>query len=242
MIDWWTLPLVGLVAMASATLGSVAGTGGTAVLLPVLVLQFGIQVAIPVITITNLAANISRAVVHRHEIVRPVVGWFALGAVPLTVLGTWLFTVTAPEILTRVLGAFLLVLVAWRRLRPVPPAQRRAVMFLPLGAGFGLLSGFVAGTGPLMAPFFLAFGLVKGAYIGTDALGTVFMQATKLAVFGGADFLRPPVIVNGLVLVPFMVAGTLVGKRLLERLPARLFTVVIEVTLVAAGLDFLLRG
>ncbi len=242
MIDWWTLPLVGLVAMASATLGSVAGTGGTAVLLPVLVLQFGIQVAIPVITITNLAANVSRAVVHRQEIVRPVVGWFALGAVPLTVLGTWLFTVTAPEILTRVLGAFLLVLVAWRRLRPVPPAQRRAVMFLPLGAGFGLLSGFVAGTGPLMAPFFLAFGLVKGAYIGTDALGTVFMQATKLAVFGGADFLRPAVIVNGLALVPFMIAGTLVGKRLLDRLPGRVFTVVIEVTLVVAGLDFLLGG
>ena len=184
-------------ALFSAVLGSVAGTGGTAVLLPVLVHYFGIQVAVPMVTLANLAANVSRAVVHGREVDRPVVAWFTLGSLPLTVLGTWVFTVAAPEVLTRLLGAFLLAVVAWRRLRPMPPKKRAPVWFLPLGAGFGLLNGLVSGIGPLMAPFFLAYGLVKGSYIGTDALLTVFMQGTKLAVLGSARFLTAPVLWYG---------------------------------------------
>lgn len=242
MVEWADLPVLSAVALFSAFLGSVAGSGGTAVLLPVLVLYYGIHLAVPIITIANLSANISRVAVHFREIRFPVALWFGLGAVPLTMLGTWLFTVTAPEVLTRVLGAFMLGLVVWRRLRPIPPGHRHAAWFLPLGMGFGLLSGFVSGVGPLMGPFFLAFGLFKGAYIGTDALGTVFMQTTKLAVFGGADFLGAGVVGGGLTLVPFMVLGTVLGKRLLDRLPEHWFAVMIEVTLIVAGLNFLVRG
>jgi uncharacterized membrane protein YfcA len=212
------------------------------VLLPVLVHYFGIQAAVPMVTLANLAANVSRAVVHGREVDRPVVAWFTLGSLPLTVLGTWVFTVAAPEVLTRLLGAFLLAVVAWRRLRPIPPKQRSPVWFFPLGAGFGFLNGLVSGIGPLMAPFFLAYGLVKGSYIGTDALLTVFMQGTKLAVLGGARFLTVPVLWYGVLLVPCMFVGALLGKRLLDRLPAWVFTFMIEITLVIAGLDLLLRG
>jgi len=229
-------------ALFSAVLGSVAGTGGTAVLLPVLVHYFGIQVAVPMVTLANFSANVSRAWVHWQETDRQVVAWFTLGSLPLTVLGTWLFTVTAPQVLTRLLGAFLLIVVAWRRLRPVPPQQRAPRWFLPLGVGFGFLNGLVSSIGPLMAPFFLAYGLVKGSYIGTDALITVFMQGTKLAVFGGARFLTATVLLYGAMLVPCMFAGALLGKFLLDRLPAWVFTLVIEITLIIAGLDFLLRG
>jgi hypothetical protein len=76
-------------ALFSTMLGSVAGTGGTTVLLPVLVHYFGIQAAVPMVTLANLAANVSRAVVHGREVDRPVVGWFTLGSLPLTVLGAW---------------------------------------------------------------------------------------------------------------------------------------------------------
>jgi uncharacterized membrane protein YfcA len=132
--------------------------------------------------------------------------------------------VAAPEVLTRLLGAFLLAVVAWRRLRPSPPTRRAPVWFFPLGVGFGLLNGLVSGIGPLMAPFFLAHGLVKGSYIGTDALLTVFMQGTKLAVLGKAGFLTTPVWLYGALLVPCMFAGALLGKQLLDRLPAWVFT------------------
>ena len=242
MLDVVGLPVVALTALLSAFLGSVAGSGGSTVLLPVLVLYFGIRDAVPIITIANLAANLSRVVINRKEIVLPVVGWFALGTVPTAVLGAYLFTITAPEILTRLLGAVLIAVVLWRRLRPMPPASRSALWFLPIGTVFGFLEGIMGSVGPLMAPFFLAFGLLKGAYIGTDALATVAMQTSKLAVFGGAQFLGAREITVGLTLVPFMIAGTLLGKKLVDRVSERAFAIIVEIMLVAAGLNFLIRG
>lgn len=242
MIHWSDLPWLGAVAGFSAWVGSVAGSGGSTILLPVLVLVYGIRNAVPIITIANLSANISRAVINRREIVFPVVGWFVLGAIPMDALGAWLFTVTAPAILTRLLGVVLITVVVWRRLRPRPPTQRSAMWFLPVGGGFGFLEGIMGSVGPLMAPFFLAYGLVKNAYIGTDALATVAMQSTKLTVFGGASLLTPGVLAAGFTLVPFMILGTVVGKRTLELLPERVFRLLIEIVLVVAGLNFLIRG
>ena len=97
-------------------------------------------------------------------------------------------------------------------------------------------------VGPLMAPFFLAHGLMRGAYIGTDALVTSVMQGIKLGVFGGAQLVGAGILAAGLTLVPFMVLGTLLGKKMLDRASDSLFAVLLEWVLVAAGLNFLIAG
>ncbi|MCH8886366.1 MAG: sulfite exporter TauE/SafE family protein [SAR324 cluster bacterium] len=245
MIEWIDLPVLGAAALLSAFIGSVAGSGGSTVLLPVLVLYFGIRDAVPIITIANLAANLSRSVINRGEIVYPVVGWFTLGTVPASVLGAWLFTATPPEILTRLLGGLLISLVVWRRVRQLglsPPRSRSAAWFLPLGTLFGFLEGLMGSVGPLMAPFFLAHGLMRGAYIGTDAFVTSVMQAIKLGVFGGARLVGPGILAAGLTLVPFMVLGTMLGKKMLHRVSDSVFSILLELVLVAAGLNFLIGG
>ena len=97
-------------------------------------------------------------------------------------------------------------------------------------------------VGPLMAPFFLAYGLMRGAYIGTDALVTSVMQGIKLGVFGGAQLLGGGILAAGVTLVPFMVLGTLLGKRMLDRVSDSVFSILLELVLVAAGLNFLVGG
>ena len=93
-----------------------------------------------------------------------------------------------------------------------------------------------------MAPFFLAYGLLRGAYIGTDALATLFMQFTKLAVFGGAEILTPALLTAGLTLAPFMIGGAWAGKLVVNRIPERVFTLIIDLTLLVAGVGFLVKG
>lgn len=242
MIEWYDLPVLGLVAAFSAFVGSVAGSGGSTILLPVLVLYYGVHNAVPILTIANFSANVSRMIINRREIVFPVVGWFVLGSFPMSVLGAWMFIVADANLLTRLLGALLIVVVLWRRLRTRPPIMRGAMWFWPVGAVCGFLEGVMGTVGPLMAPFFLAYGLMRNAYIGTDALATVAMQGTKLAVFGSAQVLTPGLIVAGLILIPFMIGGTVIGKRLLERVPERVFALLIEGMLVVAGLNFLING
>jgi uncharacterized membrane protein YfcA len=233
---------IALAALLASTLAAVSGFGGAAVLLPVLVAFFGVRDAIPILTVAQLIGNASRVWFNRSQVDLRLVGWFALGGVPAAFVGGLLFAGAPLSALTRLLGAFLLLVVAWRHLRPGPPGRLPRRSFVALGAAFSFLSALLGSVGPLMAPFFLAYGLVKGAYIGTEALATVVMHVTKLVAYGSSSLLTARNLAIGLALGPIMVGGSFAGKRIVDRLPERAFVIIIEGVLVVAGLGFLLGG
>jgi uncharacterized membrane protein YfcA len=234
--------IVGAAALVASTLAAVTGFGGAAVLLPVLVFAFGVRDAVPILTVAQLIGNGSRVWFNRRELDLRVVAWFALGGVPLALLGGLLFARAPLSGLTRLLGLFLILVVAWRRLRPKAKIRMPLRAFAPLGAASSFLSALLGSVGPLMAPFFLAYGLVKGAYIGTEALATVVMHVTKLVAYRQSAILPASSVLAGLGIGPIMVAGSWAGKRIVDRLPEAAFVVVIEATMTAAGLLFLVRG
>ena len=234
--------LLGVVAFVAATLAAVTGFGGAAVLLPVLAAVFGVREAIPILTVAQLIGNGSRVWFNRREVDWRVVGWFALGAVPFAFAGGFLFARAPLSALTRLLGVFLILVVVWRRMHPGPPRRPPLKSFAALGAGSAFLSALLGSVGPIMAPFFLAFGLVRGAYIGTEAMSTVVMHVVKLVAYGQGSLLSDRAVLAGLALGPIMVLGSWTGKRIVDRLPERVFVLLIELTLVAAGLLFLIRG
>jgi|SRR5947209_2947041 len=233
--------VLGLVALVASTLAGVTGFGGAAVLLPALVAAFGVREAIPILTVAQLIGNGSRVWFNRRELDWRVVGWFAVGGVPMALLGGILFAKAPLTALTRALGAFLLLVVVWRHVRPNP--QRFPVQaFAGIGAGASFLSALLGSVGPLMAPFFLAYGLIKSAYMGTEALSTVVMHVTKLIAYRQAAVLTRFGVLVGLALGPIMILGSFVGKRIVDKLPEKIFVLLIEAVLIVAGLLFLVRG
>jgi len=235
VIQWL---VIGGAAFLASTLAAVAGFGGAAVLLPALAAAFGVREAIPILTVAQLVGNGSRVWFNRRELDSRVVQWFSLGAVPFGLAGGVLFATAPLGVLKRLIGAFLLGMVAWRHVRRGPPWRPGVRAFALIGAAFSFLSALVGSVGPLMAPFFLAYGLVKGAYIGTEALATVVMHVVKLIAYQGAAILTARSAAVGLALGPIMVGGSYVGKRILDRLPERVFVVVIEIVLLGAGIWF----
>jgi uncharacterized membrane protein YfcA len=234
--------VIAAVAFVAATLAAVSGFGGAAVLLPVLVAFFGIRAAIPILTVAQLIGNASRVWFNRRELRWNVVAWFALGAIPLATLGALLFAAAPLSALTRLLGAFLLLVVVWRHLHPSAHRSFPTYFFAPIGAGSSFLSALLGSVGPVMAPFFLAYGLVKNAYISTEAMCTVVMHVTKLIVYRQSDVLSGSGALVGLALGPVMILGSYVGKRIVDKLPERVFIGIIEAVLVIAGVTFLVRG
>jgi uncharacterized membrane protein YfcA len=233
---------IGGAALVASTLAAVAGFGGAAIMLPVLVWAFGVGDAVPILTVAQLMGNASRVWFNRTTLSFPVVKWFALGAVPAAVVGAVIFANTPAGALVRLLGIFLLLMVAYRH----TPWGRNARIglrgFLPLGATSGVISALVGVVGPFMAPFFLAYGLVKGAYIGTEALATVVMHLTKLSVYGSYALLDVSTGLIGLVIGSIMFGGSYLGKQILQRLPETRFPIIIDMVLLAAGLLFIIRG
>lgn len=240
VISHWVL--LGLVAMAASTLAGVTGFGGAAVLLPALVGTFGVREAIPILTVAQLIGNGSRVWFNRRELDWRVVGWFAVGGVPMALIGGVLFAKAPLTSLTRGLGAFLLLVVVWRRARPKAPHQFPIHAFVGIGAGASFLSALMGSVGPIMAPFFFAYGLVKSAYIGTEALSTVVMHLTKLVAYRQTAVLTRFGISVGLALGPIMILGSFLGKRIVDWLSETVFVLLIEAVLIVAGLLFLVRG
>jgi hypothetical protein len=237
-----TAVVVGVAALVASTVAAVAGFGGAAIMLPILVWAFGVRDAVPILTVSQLLGNLSRVWFNKGELSVPVVKWFALGAVPAATVGGIVFATAPATALTRLLGAFLLVTVAYRHTPWGKRAHIRLRGFLPLGATSGAVSATLGTVGPFMAPFFLAYGLARGAYIGTEALATSVMHVTKLGVYGGYALLGTRTLLAGVAIGAVMFMGSYLGKRVLNRLPERLFPFLIEVVLIAAGLLFMVRG
>lgn len=239
IVKWTILLGAGLFA---ATLAAVTGFGGAAVLLPVLVSAFGIRAAVPILTVAQLIGNASRVWFNRRELRWNVVAWFALGGIPAALIGGYLFSAAPLTGLTRLLGAFLLLVVVWRHVRPKLNQTFPTPAFVGIGAGASLISALLGSVGPIMAPFFLAYGLMKGAYIGTEALSTVVMHVFKLIAYGQTAVLTASDVWTGLALGPVMVGGSFLGKRIVDRVPEKAFVWIIEAVLVLAGVVFLVFG
>ncbi|MCC9710646.1 sulfite exporter TauE/SafE family protein [Streptomyces sp. MNU76] len=228
-------------AFGTAVLSAVAGFGGGVLLLPVFVAVLGTRDAVAVLTVAQLASNSSRVWFNRHDVDRRLVGIFALGAVPAAVAGALLFATAPLPALTRLIGVFLLVMVVWRRFKP-HAARLDDRTFAAVGAASGFGSALVGSVGPMVAPFFLARGLLKGAYIGTEAASAVVMHLTKLVVFGAAAVLTASNAVIGLALAPASTAGAWTGKKIVDRLPAHVFVIVVEIGLITSGLLLAVTG
>ena len=230
------------VALVASTLAAVAGFGGVAIMLPVLVWAVGVRDAVPLLTVAQLMSNLSRVWFNRGELSLPVVKWFALGAVPAAVVGGIIFATAPAAALIRVLGVFLLVVVGYRHTTWGRGTRIGLRGFAPLGATSGIISATLGVVGPFMAPFFLAYGLVKGAYIGTEALATVVMHVVKHGVYSKYALLSVNILLVGLAIGAVMFLGSYIGKRILNRLPENVFPYIIEVVLIVAGLRFIVWG
>jgi len=237
-----TIFMVIVTALAASILAAVAGFGGAVIMLPVLVWAVGIYDAIPILTIAQLIGNLSRVVFNKRELKWPVVGRFALGAVPAAVIGGIIFATAPATALVRLLGVFLIVMVIYRHTRWGKNARLTLRGFVPLGAASGILSAVLGTVGPFAAPFFVSYGLIKGAYIGTEAMTAAIMHVTKLGVYGSYALIGIHTLLIGIAIGAVMILGTYLGKRLLNKVPENIFPYIIEGTMLVAGVLFIIRG
>jgi uncharacterized protein len=230
-----TLLLASILAFGLAWLSSVGGIGGGVLMMLVFTAMFGLQVAVPMVTLTQLASNGGRVWFNRADVQWRIIGWHALGAVPFALGGGLLFANAPVELLKRLLGASLIAMAIWRRLRPnlTKPGER---MFIAIGGATGLGSSLLGAAGPMTAPFILAYGLVGSAYVGTEAAASLVIHLTKVAAYATGGLLSLEVLWLGAALVPAVTAGTWAGKKMLVRMSSRLFVVVTEVGILVAGI------
>jgi uncharacterized membrane protein YfcA len=234
-ISFAQLALLACVTLFASVIGGVAGYGTGALMPLVLVPMVGAEPVVPIIAISALFTNTGRvAAFFRHVDGRRALIVIA-GAVLTCVLGAWGYTRLSGVGAALVIGTMLILSVPLRRL-----AHYRAMTLgdggLAVGAaGFGLVVGGTTGSGAILLSLLMAAGLEGAAVVATDAVITIVVGIVKVAVFGITGVVTPQVIAFGLLIGIVAFPGGFLAKLLVEWMPIRVHTAMLDAVIVAGG-------
>lgn len=235
------LILIFLIAFIAATVSGAAGFGGALLLLPVLTVMVGIKAAVPILTIGQIFGNASRIWFGRKELKWKPILLFLLTAIPLTIVGSYLFTDIDSKKIKTGIGVFLILLVVYRRIKTkkIVPGDK-GMLF---GGGFtGFLSGLAGSAGPLGAAFFLGLNLTATAYVASEAFTALAMHLTKMFVYNKYSLIGQTELYYGLFIGVAMILGSWAGKKIIEKLSREKFIILVEILLIISGLQMIITG
>jgi uncharacterized protein len=229
--------LVLVVAVASGATASIAGFGIGSLLTPLIALRIGMPAAVLVVAIPHAVATTFRAWRLRQAIDWTVMRTFGVASAAGGIAGALLYTRLSSRSLTLVLG-ILLVVTAIMTLADVAqrwhPGGRASLALGALSGGFG---GVAGNQGGLRAAALLAFGLTPAAFVATSTATGVLVDAARLPVYllrGGTGLLAHWVVI--LVATAGVVAGTLLGEKVLLGLSPARFKRIVALLIGALGL------
>ncbi len=232
MIDFIVIFLSSFIA---ATISGAAGFGGALLLLPVLSGIVGIKSAVPILTIGQLFGNASRVWYGRNELKWEAIILFLLTAVPLTIIGSSLFSEINSDQIKLGIGIFLILSVIYRRINITEISLGNKGMLL--GGGLtGFLSGLVGSAGPLGAAFFLGLNLTATAYVASEAVTALIMHLTKIIIYNKYLLIGKTEIYYGLFIGIAMILGSWTGKKIIEKISRRKFIFLVEALLILSAL------
>jgi uncharacterized membrane protein YfcA len=230
------LLLVALVALLAAIVGGLAGYGTGALMPLVLVPLIGAEPVVPIIAISAIFANSSRATAYFRYVDRRRALIVILAAAFTTALGAYGYTRLTNAGAALVIGTMLISSVPLRRM-----LRRRAVRIndttLAAGAvGYGIVVGGTSGSGVILLSLLMAAGLEGAAVIATDAVISVVTSVIKISVFGLAGVVTAQVLAFALLIGCIGLPGAFLARAFVERMPVHIHTAILDVAVIAGGL------
>jgi uncharacterized membrane protein YfcA len=238
----WLLVFIFLAATIAGSIAAVTGFGIGSVLTPTLGLIVDTKTAVAAVSIPHLVGTAVRFRKLRPDVDRRTLWRFgvpsAAGGLTGALLHEWM---TSPW-LTTLFGA-LLIFVAASEVTGL--AQRMRVtgaLAWIAGALSGLLGGLVGNQGGIRSAALLGFDLPKRTFVATATAVGLIVDGARMPVYllTEGDALRGlfgPIAVA----IAGVIVGTLVGGRVLSRVPEHRFRLVVAVVLAALGATMLLR-
>jgi uncharacterized membrane protein YfcA len=230
------LVLVAGMALVASVVGGMAGYGTGALMPLVLVPLIGAEPVVPIIAISSIFTNFSRAAAYRRYADRRRAGIAILASAITTALGAYGYTMLTGTGAAMVIGTMLIVSVPLRRL-----ARRRRLRIGDIGLGFGAVGygvvvGGTSGSGVILLSLLMAAGLEGAAVIATDALVSLVTSVIKISVFGLAGVVTVQVIAFALLIGAVALPGAFFAKRFVERMPLHIHTAILDAAVIIGGL------
>jgi uncharacterized membrane protein YfcA len=229
------LALIAAMALIASVVGGVSGYGTGALMPLVLVPIVGPEPVVPMLSISALLNNASRATVFRNLIDwRRVLVVLPL-ALPTTMFGAWVYTQLTGRGVMVLIGTMMMVSVPLRRL-----LKRRGFGLSNRGlaasaAGWGLVAGGTTGAGVMLLSLLMAAGLQGAVVVATDAVISIGIGFAKVAVFGVAGAIGVKEMAVALLMGAMAIPGALFARAMVQHLPVHLHTALLDAVVIAGG-------
>ena len=218
------LVAVAAVSVLAGAAAAVAGFGIGSLLAPLLALELGGVVAVAAVVVPHAAATALRAWRLRAATDWALLRRFGLLSAAGGLAGALLFARLGGATLLRVLGALLVLTAATVLSGWAERVRLRGAPVWALGALSGFFGGVAGNQGGLRAAALLGFGLSPAAFVATSTMTGLLVDAARAPLYlwraGPAIAAAWPLVATATAGV---VAGTLLGERLLLGLPPARF-------------------
>jgi uncharacterized membrane protein YfcA len=234
-ISLWQLILVAAVALFASIVGGVTGYGSSALMPLVLVPLIGPEPVVPIVSISGLFNNFTRAYAFREYVDFRRGTVIMLAAVPTCMLGAYVYTKLTSAGILIAIGTMLCLSVPFRRWLTHMKIQMNKGGLAAGSVAYGFLAGSTTGSGVILLSLLMASGLAGAWVVATDALVSVAVAVSKLLVFGVSGAMTPQVIAFGLLIGLVALPGAFLAKAFVERLPVHVHTGILDGIVVLGG-------
>jgi uncharacterized membrane protein YfcA len=229
------LVLVAGMALVASVVGGMAGYGTGALMPLVLVPLIGAEPVVPIIAISAIFSNLSRATAYRRYADRRRALIVILASAITTALGAYGYTMLTSAGASMVIGTMLILSVPLRRF-----ASRRELRIGETGLGFsavayGVVVGGTAGSGVILLSLLMASGLEGAAVIATDAVISLSTGIIKISVFGLAGVVTSQVIAFAVLIGAVALPGAFFARSFVERMPVHIHTAILDAAVIIGG-------
>lgn len=241
----WLLPagvsatvaaLLVILSFFTSAMTAAFGIGGGVAMLGALASTVPPATIIAIHGLVQFGSNIGRTIVQRaHILWRPVL-LFSVGSIVGVFIGAWLVTSVSTRFLLAALGVFILVMV-WLPKPRIPGLERSGLV--AGGVIASVLSMFLGAVGPFVQALLLPLKPERRALIATFSAMQTLQHALKVIAFGAIGFSFGDWLPLTLAMIVSGFLGTLAGTALLERIPERIFSMLLKVVLTLVALDLL---
>jgi uncharacterized membrane protein YfcA len=229
------LSLIAIVAAFASIIGGVAGYGTGALMPLVLVPIVGAEPVVPIIAMSALFTNSSRAIAFRHLIDFRRAAIILACAIPTAMLGAWGYTLLTGTGAMIVIGTMMMLSVPLRRL-----SKKHGIVLTEKGlvvssVGWGVVVGGTSGAGIILLSMLMAVGLQGASVIATDAAISIVIGIVKIAVFGAFGAVDAKVIAVALLIGVVAFPGAFIAKAIVDRLPVNIHTAILDAVVICGG-------
>lgn len=222
-----------VLSFAGSALTAGLGIGGGVLVMAGMLMFLPPTVVLPVHGVVQLGSNGGRAALMWRSVNAAIFAWFLLGTLVGTALGSQVLVAVPQRVLLILLALFILYTV-W-----APKLRKRMLpvhWYVVVGGFTSFANLFLGATGPLVAAFWSPERMGRHALVATHAICMTVQHALKVLVFGLLGFALAPWLPLLVVMLVAGFVGTMVGKKVLDSLPAERFAIGFRLVLTALSM------